>query len=154
MHDPFALFQTVSLLAPAVFSGAVRNTTMIRLTCLFPPLFSFFLSFLSFRYSSFSNTGGRKTAQRILLACVVSLCSLLGAISFDLSSSLEAWRSTGKALQELASCETLWAIRLISLLLFTPFSESDICTSHCHICQIREAFTSSLGILLSVQIWG
>lgn len=116
MHDPFASFQTVSLLAPAVFSGAVRNTTMIRLTCLFPPLFSFFLSFLSFRYSSFSNAGGRKTAQRILLACVVSLCSLLGAISFDLSSSLEAWRSTGKALQELASCETLWAIRLISLL--------------------------------------
>lgn len=116
MLDPFASFQDVSPLAPAMFSGAVRNTTMIRLPCHIPPLFSFFLSFLSFRYSSFSSAGGRKTAQRILLACVVSLCSLLGAVSFDLSSSLEAWRSAGKALQELASCETLWAIRLISLL--------------------------------------
>ncbi|OXB64352.1 hypothetical protein ASZ78_009935, partial [Callipepla squamata] len=37
-------------------------------------------------------------------------------MSFDLSSSLEAWRSTGKALQELASCETLWAVHFISLL--------------------------------------
>lgn len=47
---------------------------------------------------------------------MVSFCSLLGAISFDLSNSLEIWRNTGKALQELASCENLWAVRLIYLL--------------------------------------
>lgn len=50
------------------------------------------------------------------MACMVSLCSLLGAISFDLSNSLEIWKNTGKALQELASCENLWAAHLISLL--------------------------------------
>lgn len=50
------------------------------------------------------------------MACMVSLCSLLGAISFDLSNSLEIWKTTGKALQELASCENLWAAHLISLL--------------------------------------
>lgn len=47
---------------------------------------------------------------------MVSFCSLLGAISFDLSNSLERWRNTGRALQELASCENLWAVHLISLL--------------------------------------
>ncbi|XP_074414789.1 uncharacterized protein LOC113460010 isoform X2 [Zonotrichia albicollis] len=63
-----------------------------------------------------SNAGGRKTVQRILTACVVSLCSLLGAISFDLSNSLEMWKDTGKALEELSSCEKLWAAHLISVL--------------------------------------
>lgn len=47
---------------------------------------------------------------------MISLCSLLGAISFDLSNSLEIWKNTGKALQELASCENLWAAQLVSLL--------------------------------------
>ncbi|KAM9521583.1 uncharacterized protein ACIB01_016405 [Guaruba guarouba] len=68
------------------------------------------------RCSPPADAGGRKTIQRILTACAVSFCSLLGAIAFDLSNSLELWRNTGKALQELASCENLWAVRLIYLL--------------------------------------
>lgn len=75
---------------------------------------SLFLVF--FRCSHSSHAGGRKPVQRIWTACMISLCSLLGAISFDLSNSLEIWRNTGKALRELVSCEHLWAVRLIYLL--------------------------------------
>lgn len=50
------------------------------------------------------------------MSCLVSLCSLLGAISLDLSNSLGMWKDTGRALQELSSCENLWAAHLISLL--------------------------------------
>nr|XP_021137587.1 receptor-type guanylate cyclase gcy-18 [Columba livia] len=67
------------------------------------------------RCSPRSNADSRKPVGRILTACVISLCSLLGAVSFDLSSSLETWRTTGKALEELVSCDKLWAVRLYVL---------------------------------------
>ncbi|CAM5166752.1 unnamed protein product, partial [Eretmochelys imbricata] len=68
------------------------------------------------RCSPSSNSGGSRTVQRILAACMISLFTLLGAISLDLSSSFEKWRNTEKALQEFSSCENLLAIRLIVLL--------------------------------------
>ncbi|XP_050787511.1 uncharacterized protein LOC127038716 isoform X1 [Gopherus flavomarginatus] len=68
------------------------------------------------RCSPNSTSGGSRTVQRILAACMVSLFTLLGAISLDLSSSFEMWRNTEKALQEFSSCENLLAFRLIVLL--------------------------------------
>ncbi|XP_025067204.1 receptor-type guanylate cyclase gcy-22-like isoform X2 [Alligator sinensis] len=68
------------------------------------------------RCSPLSTSGSSRTVQRILTACLVSLCTLLGAISLDLSSSLEMWRNTERALQELSSCESLLAVHLIGFL--------------------------------------
>jgi len=101
-----------------MFSRVARNTSEIRHPHSFFLLLFFFSFFFFFfpRRSASSNAGGRKTVQKILTACLVSLCSLLGAISFDLSNSLEIRSNTGKALQELVSCENLWAARLIYLL--------------------------------------
>lgn len=91
-----------------MFLGAARNTPGIR-----HPHCCWF--WFCFRCSPRSNADSRKPVGRILTACVISLCSLLGAVSFDLSSSLETWRTTGKALEELVSCDKLWAVRLYVL---------------------------------------
>lgn len=112
MHVPCTLFQNARELL-----NITNSSSYVFRSCEKHPRETFIYLFVwFFRCSPPSNGGGRKTVQRILTACMVSLCSLLGAISFDLSNSLEIWRNTGKALQELASCENLWAVRLIYLL--------------------------------------
>lgn len=112
MHVPCTLFQNACELL-----NITNSSSYVFRSCEKHPRETFIYLFVwFFRCSPPSNGGGRKTVQRILTACMVSLCSLLGAISFDLSNSLEIWRNTGKALQELASCENLWAVRLIYLL--------------------------------------
>lgn len=105
-----------------MFSGAARNTPGIRLPqC----CWVWFCLVFFFRCSPSSNAGSRKPVGRILTACVVSLCSLLGAVSFDLSNSLETWRATGKALEELVSCDKLWAVRLLYVLQEERHSETN-----------------------------
>lgn len=112
MRVPCTLFQNACELL-----NITNSSSYVFRSCEEHPRETFIYLFVwFFRCCPPSNGGGRKTVQRILTACMVSLCSLLGAISFDLSNSLEIWRNTGKALQELASCENLWAVRLIYLL--------------------------------------
>ncbi|XP_043919518.1 uncharacterized protein LOC122794995 [Protopterus annectens] len=68
------------------------------------------------RCPSPSNVSASRTVQRIFAACMLSLLALLGSISLDLSSSLEHWRSTEKALLSLTSCRNVRHIKFVNLL--------------------------------------
>ncbi|XP_069774810.1 uncharacterized protein [Narcine bancroftii] len=60
--------------------------------------------------------GGSRTVRRIGTACLLSLAALMGSISLDLNSSLEAWRETESSLQALFSCRSTFLIQFINRL--------------------------------------
>uniref|UniRef100_A0A8C5QKL8 guanylate cyclase n=1 Tax=Leptobrachium leishanense TaxID=445787 RepID=A0A8C5QKL8_9ANUR len=57
-----------------------------------------------------------RTVRRILAACMVSLVTLLGSVSIDLSDCVTDWRNTEEALLGLSSCTNLIAVRFIGFL--------------------------------------
>lgn len=63
-----------------------------------------------------SNCGASKTVRRILVACVISLFSLMGNISLDLSKTLELWQNAEKALASVPLCPDLLTLHLVGLL--------------------------------------
>ncbi|XP_006642122.1 uncharacterized protein [Lepisosteus oculatus] len=65
------------------------------------------------RCSSSPNVGSSRTVRRILTACVISLLALLGSVSVDLGPSLQVWRDTEAALNELTSCKSVLILGLI-----------------------------------------
>ncbi|XP_072888590.1 uncharacterized protein [Hemitrygon akajei] len=60
--------------------------------------------------------GGSRTVRRIGAACLLSLAALIGSISLDLNSSLEAWRKTENALEALVSCRSTFFTQFINRL--------------------------------------
>ncbi|KAJ6656741.1 hypothetical protein lerEdw1_003072 [Lerista edwardsae] len=71
---------------------------------------------LTCRFSPPSNCSTSKAVRRILAACLISLLTLMGNISLDLSQTLESWRDAEKALAGLPSCRSLLALQLITRL--------------------------------------
>ncbi|XP_076845102.1 uncharacterized protein LOC143490322 [Brachyhypopomus gauderio] len=53
-----------------------------------------------------------RTVRRILVACVVSLLALFGAVSTDFGSGLSQWRAAQSSLSLFVSCRTRAALRL------------------------------------------
>ncbi|XP_061457300.1 speract receptor-like [Rhineura floridana] len=68
------------------------------------------------RSSSSPHCSASKTVRRISAACLISLVTLMGNISLDLSKTLESWRNAEKALASLPSCQSILALRLAGLL--------------------------------------
>lgn len=51
-----------------------------------------------------------------MAACLISLLTLMGNVSLDLSKTLESWRNAEKALAGLSSCRSLLALHLVACL--------------------------------------
>ncbi|XP_034974728.1 speract receptor-like [Zootoca vivipara] len=66
-------------------------------------------------WNSCATCSTSKTVRRLLVACLVSVATLMGSISLDLSQTLESWRNTKAALASLPSCQTVWVLHLASL---------------------------------------
>ncbi|XP_072304627.1 uncharacterized protein [Eucyclogobius newberryi] len=60
--------------------------------------------------------GHSPTVQRLLLACLLSLLALLGAVSSDLMTHMELLHSTDWALSELTSCRNVGLLQLVGKL--------------------------------------
>ncbi|CAI5783067.1 receptor-type guanylate cyclase gcy-22-like [Podarcis lilfordi] len=73
------------------------------------------LTSFSFTFLSFCPCSTSKTVRRILVACLVSVATLMGSISLDLSKTLESWRNVKAALTSIPSCQTVWVLHLASL---------------------------------------
>ncbi|KAM8927604.1 uncharacterized protein RCH25_007835 [Pelodytes ibericus] len=57
-----------------------------------------------------------RTVKRILGACLVSLITLLGSVSIDLSNSIKEWRSTEQALQGFSSCANILTMKFVGFI--------------------------------------
>ncbi|CAH2320527.1 receptor-type guanylate cyclase gcy-22-like [Pelobates cultripes] len=57
-----------------------------------------------------------RTVRRILAACLVSLVTLLGSVSIDLSDCVKDWKNTENVLHGFSSCTNLLAMKFIGFL--------------------------------------
>ncbi|KAM4652060.1 uncharacterized protein O3C94_014396 [Discoglossus pictus] len=68
------------------------------------------------RCSPLSTLGSSRTVKRILAACFISLVTLLGSVSIDLSNSIKEWRNTDSAHRGFSSCTNLLDMDFIGYL--------------------------------------